>query len=144
MFDKSRAADYYLVAWCKNWTLREYLNVVLERQSMSAWLDQVDIDAAHAEMPWIPVNLGNYTGGRKVRAHVEDAYPKLSAWLHSRPDDLKRLGCARQIEKLKDSGAIKASTKPKYLDKYQAAMLGASVLAAKLNSHKRSNWNVCK
>lgn len=146
MFDKKHAAEFFVVAWCKNWTLRQYLNVALERESVSAYVEQSDVELSCAEFPWIPADLGSYIAGRLVRSHVEDNFPKLSAWLHSREDDVKRLACASQIEKLRDKGVLKAASHPpRDKDaKYRRAMYGAGLISAAKQSQSRSAWSTCK
>lgn len=145
MFDKKRAAEYYVVGWCKNWTLRQYANVVAERESMTAYIEPEELAVVTAAFSWMPVSLADYVKGRSIRAHAEDSYPKLSAWLHGRTDDVKRLACAAQIEKLKDKGAWKASTHPgKDGATYRKAMFGASLISQSNKSQQRSAWNVCK
>jgi len=144
MFNKKQAAEFYVVAWCKNWTLKQYLNLIMERDFASGWVEPEDIATATAAFPWIPTNSGCYIGGRLVRAQVEDSYPKLSAWLHGRADDSKRLACAPEIEKLKDKGATKAVRPSGEARKYGNVMANAALISRAKQSQMRSAWNVCK
>lgn len=144
MLDAAKAADYYVVAWCKNWTLRQYLTVCLEKE-FGARVTPEEVEFACATYSWLPVKLWNYTSSRLVRAHAEDSFPRLSAWLHGRADDIARLKCSSQILKLKDRGAWKENMRPESGAKeYRELVLAAHLDSVRKKSHQRSAWNVCK
>lgn len=145
MFDVTKAADYYVLGWCKNWSLRQYLNVVLEKTSVDGFVTPAEVDAAAAAFPWLPVAIWNYANNRLIRAHTDDNYPKLSAWLHGRRDDLARLACAPQLLKLRDRGRCKATRPgPRKDKKFKHAMDTARIVSDIQKSTQRGAWNVCK
>lgn len=152
MFDTKRAAEYFIVAWCKEWTLTEYLKVVLERPKLCEFGQgefQGVLDEACAAYPWLPKDYRAYP--RTVRVVVGATYPKLSAWLFARNDDVARLKCAPQVEKL----CCPEKPKPIFSDadrtEFKAARAGlrqatTSWRAARdaFKTNQRSAWNVCK
>lgn len=147
MFDKKKAAEYFVVAWCKDWSIGQYLRVI--EVLVSDDVDWNDVEAkVNAAYPWMPRMSRQY--GNSVRAFVGSAYPKLSAWLFSRATDIDRLKCANQIERLKPPSAL-----PKVSDSDRAEMKAAGkderqatasyrLARASFKTHQRSAWNVCK
>lgn len=152
MFDTKRAAEYFVVAWCKQWTLTEYLKVVLERQKLCEFgKDEFQgvLDEACAAYPWLPNDYRAYP--RSVRVVVGTTYPKLSAWLFARDDDVSRLKCAAQIEKLRGPVTPTPMFREADREEFKAArremrQATTSWRAARdaFKTNQRSAWNVCK
>lgn len=150
MFDTKNAAEYFVVAWCKDWSIGQYLRVVgVLADGVDGADDWRKIEAQVTELyPWMPSMARQYANS--VRTFVGAAYPKLSAWLFSRASDIDRLKCAPQIERLKppsklakvsdkDRVEMKAATKDarQATDSYRLSR-------ASFQTHQRSAWNVCK
>lgn len=155
MFTQKQAAEYFVVAWCRNWTLTEYLKVVLERPKLTTGGgepgDQFKevVAEAVAAFPWLTDILPAYP--RQVREYVGGAYPKLSAWLWSRESDVARLKCAEQIQKLRPParmvGYVSAEDRDamKRASKEERANTASWRLSRdSFKTHQRSAWNVCK
>lgn len=146
MFDRKKAAEYFVVAWCKNWSMSQYLHTVTEIDYGGDLLPLLDM--AVEEYPWLTKFGKAYK--HSVREFVGGAYPKLNDWLWSRKDDLARLKCAAQVERLKpailrgfvradDRAEMKASTR-------DLAAADAAYRASRdaFRTNQRSAWNVCK
>lgn len=109
------------------------------------------ITKAHAEYPWMPETKYMFTRGKKVRQFVGGHYPKLSAWLFDRPDDLSRLKCAVQVQRLKRPAkpvTLRASEDQREMRKARSDQRAASasyrLARDAFKSNQRSAWNVCK
>ena len=147
-FDAKKAAEFFVVAWCKDWPLGTYLRAIgvgdRGERDWGEWIAEIN-----GLYPWMPVVGWHYRHG--ARAFVGAAYPKLSAWLLSRKTNIDRLKCAPQIEKLKppahklamvqdsDRAEMKSASK----DERQASA-SYKLSRASFKTHQRSAWNVCK
>lgn len=148
MFDRKRAAEYLVVAWCRDWKLGDYLDCIAEEVGAKHKLDE-KLPALREAFPWLTDYWGAYT--HSVREFVGSAYPKLSQWLWAQPDDVKRLRCAPQIERLKAPARLNrfVSDEDRKEMKDAARDLGASTVSYRqsreaFKTHQRSAWNVCK
>lgn len=146
MFDAHKAAEFFVVGWCKEWTLGQYLRYVGALGDGDNFDDVVD--KVTACYPWMP-RLGRQYKNT-IRSYVGSAYPKLSGWLFSRNTDIDRLKCAAQIEKLRPAGRLpmvrdsdRAEMKEAGRDEKQASM-SYRLSREAFKSHQRSAWNVCK
>lgn len=146
MFDQKRAAEFLVVAWCKDWTLGKYLNCVLECPGEE--LGQM-VDRAVEAYPWLPTAWRAYK--TPVRVFIGGAYPKLSRWLFSRPDDISRLQCAAQIQRLKHpkkyAAAVSDPDREEMIaSKREEAASRASYRLSReaFKTNQRSAWSVCK
>ena len=145
MFDAKKAAEFYVVAWCKNWTVGQYMRVVTETEERGNWFGEAEVQEAADAFPWLPRNLGLYMSGRLVRSHTEDNFPKLADWLWARPSDADRLRCAPQIERLRGRSIVRKNNRPAALNKdYARQMQRMAAESAIKKSNSRSAWSVCK
>lgn len=91
MMDRRQAAQYFIVAWVKDWSLLTYLQVLADGGPRIAFED------AHALYPWLPGTWG-YKLRRTCRTHLADSNRPLSDALWDAPDDRARLALAPQVE----------------------------------------------
>lgn len=148
MLDQSKAAKFFVVAWCKDWTLMQYVGAVFERPfgNIKDW--EAFVSEATNAIPWLPHEGRQYS--YTVRSFVGSAYPKLSEWLWRQQDDVQRLKCAEQIPKLRTTGKLtlvkdedrqemRATSK-----NYRQAKFSYGASREAFKSNQRSAWNVCK
>lgn len=147
MFDRKRAAEYLVVAWCREWKMGVYLDAIAE-ESVHHNLEE-RLDGLIEQFPWLPQRWRVYQGG--TREFVAGAYPKLSEWLWSRADDAARLKCAPQIERLKCPERLAGfvSDEDRREMKKSSRDMGQSTVSYRqsreaFKTHQRSAWNVCK
>lgn len=147
MFDTHKAAEFFVVGWCKDWTLGQYLRFI---EAING--DEVDWDTLvpqiTAQYPWLPTLGKQYANS--VRSFVGSAYPKLSSWMLSRISDVERLKCAAQVERLrppcrlsKVSDSDRVEMKSACRDERQASA-SYKLSRDSFKTHQRSAWNVCK
>lgn len=148
MFDSKKAADYLVVAWCKEWPLWQYLNAIMERQLGEGDLTQA-VNEASAAFPWLTTQVHAYK--RNTREFVAGAYPKLNTWLWDRPDDISRLKCSSQIERLRCPdflrGYVSANDRSELKQSKRVLRQATTSYRASrdaFKTHQRSAWNVCK
>ena len=145
MFDRKKAAEWFVVAWCRNWNICQYMRVVTETEAEPMFFTEQEVAAAHLAFPWLPNDQGKYIGRRLVRSEVEDNFPSLGAWLWGRPSDISRLACAPQIEKLRNTGRMKAGVRPRgVIGKHAKLMRTLGEERSIKKSHTRSAWSTCK
>lgn len=144
MFDQRRAAEWLVVAWCKHWTLAQYVRAIMESPE-----GDLPVHEAVEAFPWLTKYYSAYP--RSVREFIGGAYPKLSAWLFARPTDADRLRCAEQIQRLRCPDRLKGYVKAEDRREMKASSkdAGAAALSYQLSresfkTHQRSAWNVCK
>ena len=151
MLDPVKAAEWLVIAWCKDWKLMRLLDVVADDASFGDVIGKGN--AAHKAFPWMPAQPSAYFAGVSVRQFVGGAYPKLSAWLFARKDDVSRLRCVEQIAKLRDPGACGSRRAVSLEDRaemrgssrdYRRSMASGRLLSDSAKTHNRSAWNVCK
>lgn len=148
MFDTKNAAEYFVVGWCKDWSIGQYLRYV-GALTGDGDVDWTEIEAKVSDAyPWMPSMARQYTNS--VRTFVGSAYPKLSAWLFSRATDIDRLKCAPQIERLKPpaklakvSDSDRAEMKAAVKDERQSTA-SYRLSRAAFQTCQRSAWHVCK
>jgi len=92
MFDKEKAAQYFIVAWVKNWKLKTYLSAI------GAW--DCDYPEIADLYPWMPSgkNVHYYFKNSDVRAWCALAMRGINDKLWDTDDNLKRLALAKRVE----------------------------------------------
>jgi hypothetical protein len=91
MMDRKKAAEYFVVAWVKGWSLRMYLQVV------AAGGAPIKYDAAQALYPWLPDEWA-FIRQHRCRSHLAESNRPLSDALWDCADNRARLALAPQIE----------------------------------------------
>lgn len=149
MFDTKKAAEYFVVAWVKDWPLWQYIQTVTEtttRPGAAAFTQMVNEVAA--AYPWLPVNSGNV--GQGVRQAVGAYYPKLSAWLFSHEGKPDILSCAASIERLTPAshrGYVSTADRKEMRDTSKAGHQATASYRISRDAYKttrRSAWTTCK
>ena len=147
MFDAHKAAEFFVVGWCKDWTLGQYLRYVEAIEGNDVDWDEL-VPKVIGCYSWMPTLGKQYKS--TVRSFIGSAYPKLSAWMFSRKTDIERLKCAAQIEKLRPplrlamvSDADRIEMKSATRDEKQASA-SYRLSRASFKTHQRSAWNTCK
>jgi hypothetical protein len=92
MMTRKRAAEYFVVAWAKDWSLRTYLHVIADGGA------PIPPEDAHSLFPWLP---GAYTckGKLSCRAYLAETNRPLSDALWRAGNDSARLlALAAEVE----------------------------------------------
>lgn len=145
MFDKTKAAQYFVVAWVKNWRIQTYLDAIGARD--------LDYEKIHDFYPWLPANDNKhmYFKNCLIRAWISLAMNAINNKLWDTDDNMKRLQLAKQIENWDSSGA-KAGTahkkdvheRYKSLKKDETIKLGYKLSVETMRRGNGHHWNVCK
>ena len=150
MFDQAKAADFFVVAWCKDWTLGQYLDVVTGKFDCKDELSQRVASVAHI-CPWLPSQIWQLRAyGRPVRELVSMYWPKLSDWLWARNSDIDRLKCASQLHKLRPTrsrGRVSEDERSEMKESSKLLRQATTSYRASrdaFKTHQASAWNVCK
>lgn len=90
-FDKQKAAEYFIVAWVKDWRMQTYLEAI--------GFDG-DFEDVHELYPWMPTgkNIHYMIKNQLVRAWTALAMRSINDKLWDTDDNKKRLKLAKQIE----------------------------------------------
>ena len=104
-FDKQKAAEYFIVAWVKDWRMQTYLDAIKF---------DGNYEDAHKLYPWMPTgkNIHYMIKNQLVRAWTALAMRSINDKLWDTEDNKKRLTLAKQIE-LWDADKVDASTQHK-------------------------------
>lgn len=94
MMDQRNAAEYFIVAWVKNWSLRTYLNVLSEGGPAIDW------EAAHQAYPWLPEGRHWFIRNPPCRAYLAKVSRPLSDRLWDATGNQARLALAPQLAAL--------------------------------------------
>lgn len=156
MFDTQRAAEYFVVGWCKDWSMLDYLFTIFEapihKDDKTQRIGEM-LSKAKENFPWLPANLALYVSGTRMRTFVGGSYPKLSGWLFQQESDVARLRCAAQIQRLKPPALKHALRKVADADRKEMRASSSAMRQAQssyrlsrdaFKTHQRSAWNVCK
>ena len=94
MFDREKAAKYFVVAWVKNWRMRTYLDAI-------GALGVVCFENLHDVYPWLPAqkDLHFYIKNMEIRPWMSRSMKTLSDKMWDTDDNAKRLALAGQIER---------------------------------------------
>jgi hypothetical protein len=148
MLDQKKAADYFIVAWCKDWTLIDYFRVVAELPNNPK--TSVVYESCKDLTPWADIGKDFYAFKRPVRFFVSTNYPKLSSWLISRNDNISRLSYSKELIKMKPKNngeSIHSKEDLKELEKtkkeYKSQLLDYEISRTNFKEAKKSQWNVC-
>jgi len=76
MFDKEKAAKYFIIAWKKRWSLRTYYEAVMGSKD-------AHFDSANENFPWLPKDKFIFLRGETVPVYIAKQFPKLNELLYS-------------------------------------------------------------
>lgn len=143
MFDKKKAAEYFVVAWVKDWRIQTYLEAIGARQ--------VDYDKIHDIFPWMPIESHMYFKNQLIRAWTSMAMKSINDKLWDTDDNKKRLALAKQIEnwssdklRLSSLSSSEAHDRRKSKKEYAANRLGYKLSVATMRRGQGTQWNVVK
>jgi hypothetical protein len=91
MMDRSKAAQYFIVAWVKDWSLLTYLQVLGDGGP------RIRFSEAQQFYPWLP-GIRPFIKNHLVRTHLAESNRPLSDALWNAPDNRARLALAPQVE----------------------------------------------
>lgn len=92
MFDKEKAAKYFVVAWVKNWRMMTYLGAI---EALGTRFEEL-----HDIYPWLPPkqDLHFYIKNAEVRPWMSRSMKVISDKMWDTDDNVKRLALAKHIE----------------------------------------------
>lgn len=90
-FSREKAAQYYIVAWVKNWRIRTYLH--------SVGLRHVNFEGVHDIYPWMPKAIHPYLKNMPIKVFTGYYMKPMQDKLFDANTNEQLLGLAKQIEK---------------------------------------------
>lgn len=142
-FDKKKAAEYFVVAWVKNWRMQTYLAAINA--------SDIQYKDVHDQYPWMPVDLHFYFRNQFIRAWAGMSMRLINDKLWDTDDSKKRLSYAPMIEqwnadKVGQTTAQKqhANENRKENMKYTQMKIGYSASVETMRRGSGHHWNVCK
>ena len=145
MFDKEKAAKYFVVAWVKNWNMWTYLTAIGAFNN--------DFELIHDIYPWMPSKDEMFFlyKNQDIRAWAARSMKPISDKLWDTEDNLKKLSLAKHIEAW-ISDKTSASTQHKKdvnernkdLRKNMQSGFEHKVSVQTMRNGYKTNWNVCK
>jgi hypothetical protein len=143
MMSREKAAQYFIVAWVKEWTLRTYLEVVTDGGP------EIRFEHAQALYPWLP-DSWPFAANHRVRTFLAEANRPLSDALWDAADNRARLALAPQVEAFVCTSYSRA-----YVEEARSAASKAQsrmnvkrlLIKADIEDKRRKNgyhWQVCK
>ena len=145
MFDKEKAAQYFIVAWVKNWKLQTYLSAI--------GVFTMDYEKICELYPWMPSgkNIHYYFKNSDVRAWCALAMRGINDKLWDTDDNAKRLGLAKHIERWDAALAVPparhtrdAKENASAVMKNRQASLGYKVSVETMRRGSGRHWGVVK
>ncbi|MAL02058.1 MAG: hypothetical protein CL536_07935 [Alcaligenaceae bacterium] len=142
MFDKSKAAQYFVVAWVKDWSLRTFLTAVSDGENIK-WSD------AHKHYPWLPHDEGPFIRDTTVKRWTAEAMKSINDRFWDAVDNSARLGLADRVAKWNSAGAkmkvnpVRSKTKREQINLMR---INAADSMSKQQMRRGSghDWTVCK
>jgi hypothetical protein len=144
-FDREKAAQYFVVAWVKNWKLYTYVAAI--------GISDLRFEEMHDVYPWLPEgrDVHYMIKNIDVRAWCARAMKEINDKLWDTDDNKKRLALAKRIEHWDATGTKELSRYTKDLKEHVTDMqkARASGLAHKMSVDlmRRGNghhWSVVK
>ena len=89
-FSREKAAQYYIVAWVKDWHIRTYLDAVGLRDAI--------FEDVHDLYPWMAKNLHPYLTNMRIKPHTGFYMKPIQDKLFDANTNEQLLGLAKQIE----------------------------------------------
>ena len=143
LFDKKKAAEFFVVAWVKDWRFHTYLEAINAIE--------IRYKDVHKHYPWMPDETHFYYQDQMIRAWTGMAMRSINNRLWDTNDNKKRLSLAKQIENWTSDKVDQTTTeKQDYRDHKKALMqnrqsgLGHKVSVETMRRGSGHHWNVCK
>jgi hypothetical protein len=142
-FDKKKAAEFYIVAWVKDWRFHTYLAAINAKD--------IRFEDVHKRYPWMPDKTHFYFKDQMIRAWTGMAMRPINNKLWDTDDNKKRLSLAKQVEhwtadKVNQSTAEKhdAYERRRYLMQDRQTILSNKVSVETMRKGNGHHWNVVK
>lgn len=139
-FDQKKAAEYFVVAWVKDWTLRQYYKVI-----MNGTRD--DWSEAGGMYPWLPHDINPFILNISTRGWARTSMRAINDRLWDAKGAKEQLKLAVEIEKWCSLGA-KVKLNEARVEANKSSADANACLALKVESRKAMNsnheWKVCK
>lgn len=141
-FDRKKAAEYYVVAFVKNWSLRTYLNAIGNGE-------EIPFDKAHEFYPWLPSDVRPFLCRQFVRPWTARAMRPINDAIWDADTPQKKLAVAKIIETwVSDKVANQRSADEKERDKakrdYQKSRFEARLFKEHAERSGGHHWGVVK
>lgn len=142
-FSREKAAQYYVVAWVKNWPVRLYLHAVGVGENRFA--------EVHKIYPWMAESITPYIKNMRIKIHTGYYMKPIQDKLFDADTNEQRLKLAKQIEHWVSDAFVanarhKKDTRERYKDRkgYEATM---NIYKASVDAMRRGSghdWNTVK
>lgn len=92
-FDRKKAAEYFIVAWVKDWKIRTYLDAI--------GAGDLHFEDIHDVYPWMPPKelLGFYIMNTRIQTWSARSMYGIHSRLWDMADNRRRLSLASQVER---------------------------------------------
>jgi hypothetical protein len=142
-FSREKAAQYYVVAWVKNWSIRMYLSAVGIRGSR--------FYEVHEIYPWMTPDIAPYVKNMRIKIYAGYYMKPIQDKLFDADTNEQRLKLAKQIEHWVSDTFVantrhKKDTRERHKDdqEYRATM---TIYKASVDAMRKGNghdWNTVK
>lgn len=142
-FDKKKAAEFYIVAWVKNWRFHTYLEAIGAKD--------IKYEDVYKHYPWMPDKTHFYFKNQLIRIWTGMAMRDINHKLWDTEDNKKRLSLAKQIENWTADKVDR--TTPQKKDSYEwrstrrtdaKTKLGYAASVETMRRGSGHHWNVVK
>jgi hypothetical protein len=144
-FDRKKAAEYFIVAWVKDWRIRTYLEAI--------GAGEVNFDDVHELYPWMPSgrNVHRIIKNSAIKPWTAFAMKAINDKLYDAKDNKARLALAKQVENW-DSAGVKVGTihkqdlyeRKKEIISHRQRALEHKVSVELMRRGSGKHWNVVK
>ena len=143
MFDRKKAAEFFVVAWVKDWQIQTYLEAIGAKGK--------PIEEITSAYPWMPSKMNYYRSAVYIRSIMSRYMRPINDALWDTKDDMAKLKFAKKISEWVSDKYIETKydkEKRQELNKsYQAMAMTTTVNAMEIEKRRKSSghhWNVCK
>jgi len=142
-FSREKAAQYYIVAWVKNWRIRTYLH--------SVGLRHTNFEDVHDVYPWMAKDLHPYLKNMPIKIYSGYYMKPMQDKLFDADTNEQRLQIAEQIEKWTSdaylaNGRHQKDTRERYKDNrdYRATMQIYKASVDQMRRGSGHDWKTVK
>ena len=144
MFDKEKAAQYFIVGWVKNWKIYTYITAI--------GVGDMDYKKIHDVYPWMPTKDDmHYYFKTDVRAWCALAMRSINDKLWDTDNNKKRLSLAKRVEHWDSTGTKQSTSHRKDVREHRIDMRNARLTGlghkASVDAMRRgsgTHWRVVK
>lgn len=143
MFDRKKAAEFFVVAWVKDWSIGTYLDVIGAKTE--------PIENIVALYPWMPKDQIYYKSHKKIKTIAARYMRAINDLMWDAKDNKARLLLAQKICNWKSDAYVKTlSDKEREYQmaeakkQYMVTAISNSLEIEKMRRSSGNHWNVCK